>query len=113
MGSEGTAGRRTRTLRTLRAELALEALTADLDPRERLRRVLEQALVFASASLATLYTAEEDGDQLTLTESVGVPKALYGLRDAYSVTEAAPVADVHRSGEPLWLVRPPRAVSCA
>jgi GAF domain-containing protein/anti-sigma regulatory factor (Ser/Thr protein kinase) len=92
-----------RTLRTLLAERALETLSADLDPRERLRRVLEQALVFASASLAAVYTPDEDSDQLTLTESAGVPKALYGLRDAYSLTEASPAADVHRSGEPLWL----------
>ncbi|WP_055489275.1 SpoIIE family protein phosphatase [Streptomyces sp. TP-A0356] len=99
MGSEGAAGRRTRTLR---AELALKALSADLEPRERLRRVLEHALIFAGATLVAVYTPEEDGDQVRLTESVGVPRALYGLRDAYPLS-GGPAADVHRSRQPRWL----------
>ncbi|MFC3572220.1 SpoIIE family protein phosphatase [Streptomyces yaanensis] len=100
MGSEGAAGRRTRTLR---AELALKTLTEDLDPRERLRRVLEQALVFAGATLAAVYTPDEAGGQLRVTESVGVPRALYGLRDTYPLADGGPAADVYRSGQPLWL----------
>jgi GAF domain-containing protein/anti-sigma regulatory factor (Ser/Thr protein kinase) len=100
VGSEGTAGRRTRTLR---AELALKTLAPDLDPRERLRRVLEQVLVFTTATLAALYSPNEAGDELSLTEAVGVPRALYGLRDAYSLTEEGPAATVSRSGQPLWL----------
>ncbi|MFJ8357114.1 SpoIIE family protein phosphatase [Streptomyces sp. NPDC093984] len=100
MGSEGTAGRR---MRTLRAELALKTLAADLDPRERLRRVLEQVLVFTGATLAVVYSPEEGGDQLTLTESAGVPRALYGLRDVYSVSGTGPAAEVHRSGQARWL----------
>ncbi|MCW7940819.1 PAS/PAC sensor protein [Streptomyces hygroscopicus] len=99
MGSEGAAERRTRTLR---AELALKTLAADIDPRERLRRVLEQALVFAGATLAVVYTPSEDGDQLCLTESVGVPRAMYGLRDSYAWSNG-PAAAVHRSRRPLWL----------
>jgi GAF domain-containing protein/anti-sigma regulatory factor (Ser/Thr protein kinase) len=100
MGSEGAAGRRTRSLR---AELALKTLTTDLDPRERLRRVLEQALVFAGAALAAVYALAEDGGQLCLTESVGVPRTLYGLRDAYSLSDDGPAARVHRSRKSVWL----------
>jgi GAF domain-containing protein/anti-sigma regulatory factor (Ser/Thr protein kinase) len=100
VGSEGAAGRRSRTLR---AELALKTLTADLDPRERLRRVLEQALVFAGAALAAVYAPDEDGGRLTLTESVGVPRTLYGLRDAYPLSGEGTAAEVHRSGRPRWL----------
>ncbi|MER6125633.1 SpoIIE family protein phosphatase [Streptomyces sp. NPDC001795] len=100
MVSEGAARRRTRTLR---AELALKTLTADLNSRERLRRVLEQALVFSGATLAAVYSPDEGGDQLCLSESVGVPRTLYGLRDTYSLTGGAPAADVYRSGQPLWL----------
>ncbi|MFF4211362.1 SpoIIE family protein phosphatase [Streptomyces sp. NPDC001796] len=90
-------------MRTLRAELALKTLAADLDPRERLRRVLEQVLVFTGATLAVVYSPEEGGDQLTLTESAGVPRALYGLRDTYSLSGTAPAAEVHRSGQAQWL----------
>ncbi|OIJ98380.1 SpoIIE family protein phosphatase [Streptomyces colonosanans] len=100
MGSADAAGRRSRTLR---AELALKTLTAGLEPRDRLRRVLEQALVFTAATLAAVYTADEDADQLCLAESVGVPRALYGLRDTYPLSGGAPPAKVHRSQRPLWL----------
>ncbi|MFE0329678.1 SpoIIE family protein phosphatase [Streptomyces sp. NPDC058960] len=90
-------------MRTLRAELALKTLAADLDPRERLRRVLEQVLVFTGATLAVVYSPEDGGDQLTLTESAGVPRALYGLRDVYSLSGSGPAAEVHRSGQARWL----------
>ncbi|MET8781958.1 MULTISPECIES: SpoIIE family protein phosphatase [unclassified Streptomyces] len=100
MGSDGAAGRRTRTLR---AELALKTLSADLDPRERLRRTLEQALVFAGATLAAVYVPAADGDRLCLTESAGVPRVLYGLRDVYPLSAGGPAADAHRSGRPVWL----------
>jgi len=100
VGSEGAAARRTRTLQ---AELALKTLTTNLEPRERLRRVLEQALVFTGATLAAVYTPDEDGDQLCLAESVGVPRALYGLRDTYPLSGGSPVAKVHRSRQPLFL----------
>ncbi|MFF1448450.1 SpoIIE family protein phosphatase [Streptomyces sp. NPDC058274] len=100
MVSEGVAGRRTRTLR---AELALKTLTADLGSRERLRRVLEQALVFAGATLAAVYAPGENGDELCLVESAGVPRTLYGMRDSYPASGGAPAAEVHRSGRPLWL----------
>ncbi|MFF3906217.1 SpoIIE family protein phosphatase [Streptomyces sp. NPDC001848] len=99
-------------MRTLRAELALKTLAADLDPRERLRRVLEQALVFTGATLAAVYSPEEGGDQLTLTESVGVPRALYGLRESYPLSGTGPAAQVHRSGQARWLT--PEAIGrCA
>ncbi|MGW1254678.1 SpoIIE family protein phosphatase [Streptomyces sp. NPDC002513] len=100
MGSESAAGRRTRTRR---AELALKTLTADLEPRERLRRVLEQALAFTGATLAAVYAPHEDGEGLRLTESVGVPRALYGLRDVHPLPAGSPLADAHRCGEPRWL----------
>ncbi|PAZ10280.1 PAS sensor protein [Streptomyces sp. SA15] len=100
MVSEGAAGRRTRTLR---AEVALKTLTADPDSPERLRRVLEQALVFSGATFAAVYTPGEHGDQLCLVESVGVPRTLYGLRDSYTRSGRSPVADALRTGRPVWL----------
>ncbi|MEU2583814.1 SpoIIE family protein phosphatase [Streptomyces avermitilis] len=100
VASERVAGRGTRTSR---AELALKSLGADLEPRERLRRILEQVLVFTGAMVAAAYTHSEDGDQLCLAESVGVPRSLYGLRDSYPLTGGTPAADVHRSGQPRWL----------
>jgi hypothetical protein len=102
-------GRRTRTLR---AELALKTLTVDLDPRERLRRVLEQVLVFASASFAGVYTPGDDVDLLCLVESVGVPRTLYGLRDAYPASGGSPVAEVRRAGRAVWLGPEELAVGC-
>jgi anti-sigma regulatory factor (Ser/Thr protein kinase)/PAS domain-containing protein len=98
--SEGAEGRGTRTPR---AELALKTLTVDLDPRERLRRVLEQALVFAGASFAGVYTPGDDADLLCLVESVGVPRTLYGLRDGYPASGGSPAAEVRRSGHAVWL----------
>ena len=98
--SEGAAGRRSRTVR---AEDALKTLTTDPDSRERLRRVLEQALVFAGATFAAVYTPSADGDPLCLVESVGVPRTFYGLRDSYTRSGRSPVAEVLRTGRPLWL----------
>ncbi|MFF1674863.1 SpoIIE family protein phosphatase [Streptomyces sp. NPDC058256] len=98
--SEDAAGRRTRTPR---AELALKTLTTDLNPRERLRRVLEQALVFTGASVVAVYASDPNGGELRLAESAGVPRTLYGLRDSYPVTGGSPAADAHRSGRALWL----------
>ncbi|MGV9246278.1 SpoIIE family protein phosphatase [Streptomyces sp. NPDC003710] len=100
MGSEGAAGRRTRTQR---AELALKTLTVDLEPRERLRRILEQALSFTGATLAAVYAPHAGGDGLRLVETVGVPRALYGLRDVYPLSAGGPAARVHTAGQPLWL----------
>ncbi|MGC9539454.1 SpoIIE family protein phosphatase [Streptomyces sp. UG1] len=98
--TEGAAGRRTRRLR---AEVALKAFAVAPDTPERLRRVLEQALVFGGASLAAVYTPSEDGELLCLVESVGVPRTLYGLRDGYAPTGGSPLADAHRGGRPVWL----------
>ncbi|MDQ1034368.1 PAS domain-containing protein/anti-sigma regulatory factor (Ser/Thr protein kinase) [Streptomyces sp. V3I8] len=98
--SEGGAGRGTRTPR---AELALKALRADLRSPERLRSVLEQALVYGGATLAAVYAPGEHGDQLCLIESAGVPRSLYGVRDSYPLSGASPVADVHRAGRSVWL----------
>ncbi|SDP09786.1 Serine phosphatase RsbU, regulator of sigma subunit [Streptomyces sp. cf386] len=98
--SEGAAGGRTRRPR---AEGALKALSAEPDSPERLRRVLEQALVFGRASFAAVYTPSEDGELLCLVESAGVPRTLYGLRDSYALAGRSPVADVHRTGRPRWL----------
>ncbi|MGW1952679.1 SpoIIE family protein phosphatase [Streptomyces sp. NPDC001920] len=97
--TEGAAGRR----RRLRAEAALKALAVDTDSPQRLRRVLEQALVFAGSSFAAVYTPSEDGELLCLIESVGVPRTLYGLRDGYALAGRSPLADAHRTGHPVWL----------
>ncbi|MFJ1602283.1 SpoIIE family protein phosphatase [Streptomyces sp. NPDC088253] len=109
MVSEGAAER---GKRTLRAELALKTPTPDLDPRERLRRVLEQALVFAGAAVVAVYSPTERGDKLYLSESAGVPRTLYGLRDSYVLTGGSPAVDAYRSGRPLWL-GPPEIARCA
>lgn len=101
-----------RRARTLRAELALKTLTVDLDPRERLRRVLEQALVFAGASFAGVYTPGDDADLLCLVESVGVPRTLYGLRDSYPTSGQSPTAEVRRTGRAMWLGPEELAAGC-
>ncbi|MBT3150300.1 SpoIIE family protein phosphatase [Streptomyces sp. CHD11] len=99
VASEGAAGRSTRTLR---AEGALAAVTVEPDSPERMRRVLEQALVFAGAAFAAVYTPGADGEQLRLTESAGMPKTLCGVRDSYPAAGRSPVAEAHR-GRPVWL----------
>ncbi|MDO0938739.1 SpoIIE family protein phosphatase [Streptomyces sp. DG2A-72] len=98
--TEGDAERGTRTLR---AETALKTLTADAESPDRLRRILEQVLVFARASFAAVYTPSGDGEALCLVESAGVPRTLYGLRDSYPVSGRSPLADAHRSGQAVWL----------
>ena len=95
--SEGAAER---GKRTLRAELALKTVTAELDPRERLRRVLEQVLVFTGTAFAAVYSPSESGDELHLAEYAGVPRTLYGLRDSYPLSGGSPAVDAHRSGRP-------------
>ncbi|WP_031487091.1 SpoIIE family protein phosphatase [Streptomyces bicolor] len=97
--TEGAAGRRTRRPRV---EAALKALSAEPDSPERLRRVLEQALVFGGAAFAAVYTPSADGELLCLVESAGVPRTLYGLRDGYALTGHSPVAAAHRTGRPDW-----------
>ncbi|WP_372448686.1 SpoIIE family protein phosphatase [Streptomyces musisoli] len=100
MVSEGAAISRTRAER---AEVALASLMAAPATPDRLRRVLEQALVFAGASFAGVYTPCDDPALLRLAESAGLPRTLYGLRDGYPATGASPVAEAHRTGRPLWL----------
>ncbi|MFF7356849.1 MULTISPECIES: SpoIIE family protein phosphatase [Streptomyces] len=100
--SEGAAISGTRTAPE-RAEAALEALTTAPDTPDRLRRVLEQALVFAGASFAGVYVPGDDPSELFLAESAGLPRTLYGLRDAYPAASGTPVAEAHRTGRPRWL----------
>ncbi|MFG2633932.1 SpoIIE family protein phosphatase [Streptomyces sp. NPDC048362] len=100
--SEGTAVSRTRTAPE-RAEAALNTLTASPATPDRLRRVLEQALVFAGAAFAGVYAPGGDPSHLCLAESAGLPRTLYGLRDGYPATGTSPVAEAHRTGRPRWL----------
>ncbi|MGW0765713.1 SpoIIE family protein phosphatase [Streptomyces sp. NPDC002676] len=100
MASEGAAVSRTRTER---AEVALDMLTADPGAPDRLRRVLEQALVFTGAAFAGVYTPGDDPSVLCLAESVGLPRTLYGVRDGYPVAGCSVAAEVHRTGQPRWL----------
>ncbi|CAL9343002.1 hypothetical protein SUDANB6_00308 [Streptomyces sp. enrichment culture] len=86
-----------------RAENALRTIASGRDATDRLRRVLEQALVFAGASCAAVYAPGDDTDLLCLVESAGVPRTLYGLRDGYPAAGRSPVADAHRGGRPVWL----------
>ncbi|GGI96922.1 SpoIIE family protein phosphatase [Streptomyces brasiliensis] len=97
---EGAAVRRTRTER---AEVVLETLGADPYSPARLRRVLEQALVFAGAAFAGVYTPGDDGTLLCLIESAGLPLTLYGLRDTYPLSGRSPLVEAHRTGRPVWL----------
>lgn len=60
-------------------------------------------LVFARASFAAVYAPSEDGELLCLVDAAGVPRTLYGLRDAYPLAGGSPVADAHRSGGSAWL----------
>ncbi|WSQ07247.1 SpoIIE family protein phosphatase [Streptomyces sp. NBC_01231] len=97
--SEGAAeGRR----RTPHAEIALKTLTADPDSPERLRHVLELALVFAGATFAAVYAPGEGDDALRVVESVGVSRRLYGLRDSYPRSGRFPAAEALRAGRPVW-----------
>jgi len=98
--TEGAEGRRTRFLR---AEVALKALTSGPASPERVRRVLEQTLVYAGAACAAVYSPSQDGELLCLVESVGVPRTLFGLRDSYARSGHSAVAEAHRSGGALWL----------
>ncbi|MFF9410153.1 SpoIIE family protein phosphatase [Streptomyces anandii] len=107
--SEGATARRTKSLR---AELALKTLTSEPATSDRLRRVLEQALVFTGAAFAAVYTCGEGGDLLCLTESAGVPRTLYGLRDAYPLAGRSPAAEARRTGRPVWL-GPEELAECA
>ncbi|AZM73909.1 PAS sensor protein [Streptomyces sp. KPB2] len=97
---EGTAERGPRALR---AEGALKAIAAGPEPRERVRAILEQALVFAGASFAALYTPGDDPELLCLVVSAGAPRTLYGVRDSYPAAGGSPVADAHRAGEAVWI----------
>jgi anti-sigma regulatory factor (Ser/Thr protein kinase) len=102
-GDVVTEGAPERGPRTLRAEGALKALAAGPQPEQRLRGILEQALVFAGASFAALYTPGDDRELLCLVESAGAPRTLYGVRDSYPATGGSPVADAHRAGEAVWM----------
>ncbi|MFF6979790.1 SpoIIE family protein phosphatase [Streptomyces sp. NPDC008343] len=97
---EGAAGRGTRRLR---AEVALKTVAAEPGSPDRLRRVLEQALVFGGATLAAVYAPGEDEDLLCLVESAGVPRTFYGLRDSYPRSGRSAVAGALRTGHARWL----------
>ncbi|MER6676585.1 SpoIIE family protein phosphatase [Streptomyces sp. NPDC000983] len=97
---EGAAGRRPGRRR---AEDALNTVAADRSAPDRIRRILEQALVFARAALAAVYTLTEDGELLCLVEWAGAPRTQYGLLDSYAAGGGSVVADIHRTGRPGWL----------
>ncbi|MFH9657283.1 SpoIIE family protein phosphatase [Streptomyces sp. NPDC017248] len=100
--SEGVAAGGTSTA-PQRAEAALASLAASPATPDRLRRVLELALVFAGASFAGVYTPGDDPALLRLAESAGLPRTLYGLRDGYPAAGSSAVAEAHRTGRPLRL----------
>ncbi|MFF0780094.1 SpoIIE family protein phosphatase [Streptomyces sp. NPDC003720] len=100
VASEGAA---VRGSRSERAASALDALAAVPAAPDRLRRVLEQALVFAGASFAGVYAPGDDPATLRLTESAGLPRTLYGLRDGCPAAGGSPMAETHRTRSPVWL----------
>ncbi|WP_435838523.1 SpoIIE family protein phosphatase [Streptomyces achromogenes] len=104
-GGAGTAPRR--------AEAALASLEASPAAPDRLRRILEQALVLAGASFAGVYAPGDDPALLRLAESAGLPRTLYGLPDGYPTSGASPVAEAHRTGRPLWLTPAPQPTTPA
>ncbi|MFJ3714672.1 SpoIIE family protein phosphatase [Streptomyces sp. NPDC090057] len=109
VASEGAA---VRGSRSERAASALDALAAVPAAPDRLRRVLEQALVFAGASFAGVYAPGDDPATLRLTESAGVPRTLYGLRDGCPAAGGSPMAETHRTRSPVWL-GPAELAGCA
>ncbi|MFM9441562.1 SpoIIE family protein phosphatase [Streptomyces acidiscabies] len=88
--------------RAPRAEVALKTVGADQHSPERVRRTLEQALVFAGASCAAGYAPGADG-LLCLVDSAGVPRTLFGLRETYPPDGNSPVALAVRTGRPVRL----------
>ncbi|MET8111714.1 SpoIIE family protein phosphatase [Streptomyces prasinus] len=92
-----------RSTRALRAEGTLATITTGPESPDRVRRVLEQALVFAGAVFAAVYTPSEDGERLCLVESAGIPRTLCGMRDGYSAAGHSPAAEAVRGGRPVWL----------
>lgn len=84
---EGATARRTRTLR---AGLAPEALAAAPSAPDRSRLVLEQVLVLTRAAFAGVYVRGATGEVLCLSESVGVPRTLYGVGDGHRLAGADP-----------------------
>ncbi|MGW1024556.1 SpoIIE family protein phosphatase [Streptomyces sp. NPDC002577] len=50
-----------------------------------------------------VYAIDGAAGALGLVASAGLPRALYGLREAYPVSGGSPVAAAHRSGGALWL----------
>ncbi|MFE9661084.1 SpoIIE family protein phosphatase [Streptomyces sp. NPDC005955] len=97
-GAAGPVG----TTGTLCAERALEALPGRQEPLSRLRSVIEQVLVFTGATLAAVYTPDGTGATLTLVDSAGVPRSLYGLRDHYPAAGDSPMAVARRARAPQW-----------
>ncbi|WP_246562361.1 SpoIIE family protein phosphatase [Streptomyces roseirectus] len=97
--------------RAPRAEVALKTVGADPRSPERVRRTLEQALVFAGASCAAGYAPGADG-LLCLVDSVGVPRTLYGLRETYPPDGGSPAAVAVRTGRPVRL-GPGELAGCA
>ncbi|MEV3873861.1 SpoIIE family protein phosphatase [Streptomyces sp. NPDC049906] len=83
-------------------ERALRALPSRQDPLGRLRSVVEQVLVFARATLTAVYVPDPKGATLTLVESAGVPRSLYGLHDHYPTAGDSPMAAAHRLGTAQW-----------
>ncbi|MDX3077449.1 SpoIIE family protein phosphatase [Streptomyces sp. MI02-7b] len=98
MVSDGAKGRR---VRTLSAELALKTLRSGPEHSGRLRSVMEQALVFTGATLVAVYLPAEEGGQLRLAASAGVPRTLYGLRGRYPADGGSPMAVAVRRNRPV------------
>ncbi|MEU3982064.1 SpoIIE family protein phosphatase [Streptomyces sp. NPDC026672] len=98
-----TEGAAVRGTRTERAEIALETLMSEPYAPDRPRRVLEQALVLAGASFAGFYGPDDDGTRLSLTQSAGLPRTLYGLQEGYPASGRSAPAEALRAGEPRWL----------
>ncbi|HEY8979734.1 MAG TPA: SpoIIE family protein phosphatase [Streptomyces sp.] len=88
--------------RAPRAEVALKTVASEAHSPERVRRTLEQALVFAGASCAAGY-APGEGGLLCLVDSAGVPRTLFGLRETYPADGNSPVALAVRTGQPVRL----------
>ncbi|GAA4789301.1 SpoIIE family protein phosphatase [Streptomyces ziwulingensis] len=103
MGGVSSEGALEGSTRTPRAEDALKVIGSDEEAADRLHRLLEQALVFAGAAFAALYTPGEDPRLLRLADAAGVPHRMYGVRDVYPLSGDSPVAVAHRTRRPVRL----------
>jgi PAS domain S-box-containing protein len=89
--------------RTSRLQRVTSALTPALSAAEVTREIAQQSAAALGASATAIYLVAEDGESLTLSETVGYPEPVRQAIGRLPVAGNMPAADVFRSHEPLWL----------